>query len=91
MNPFSDVGKSTQDEREIERIKIEIDRVTSGIFSLRQKIQDFVKAKQQKEINSSEQERGVDEVRAAIEQARGNINWQNNRSRQARTISERNF
>jgi len=91
MNPFSDVGKSTQDEREIERIKIEIDRVTSGIFSLRQKMQDLVKAKQQKEINPSEKERGVDEVRAAIEQARGNISWQNNRSRQARTISERNF
>jgi predicted nucleic acid-binding Zn-ribbon protein len=91
MNPFSDVGKSTQDEREIERIEIEIVKVNERISKLRQKIQDLVKAKQQKEINPSQKERGVDEIRTAIKQARGDIDWQNNRSRQANTIIERNF
>jgi hypothetical protein len=91
MNPFENVGKSTQDEREIERIEIEIIKINDGISRVKSQIQDLIKTKQQKNINSSQKERGVDEVRAAIEQLRGNISWQNNRSRQARTISERNF
>ena len=91
MNPFENVGKSTQDEREIERIEIEIIKINDGISRVKSQIQDLIKTKQQKNINSSQKERGVDEVRAAIEQVRGNISWQNNRSRQARTISERNF
>ena len=91
MNPFENVGKLTQDEREIERIEIEIIKINDGISRVKSQIQDLIKTKQQKNINSSQKERGVDEVRAAIEQVRGNISWQNNRSRQARTISERNF
>lgn len=91
MNPFENVGKLTQDEREIERIEIEIIKINDGISRVKSQIQDLIKTKQQKNINSNKKERGVDEVRAAIEQVRGNISWQNNRSRQARTISERNF
>ena len=91
MNPFENVGKLTQDEREIERIEIEIIKINDGISRVKSQIQDLIKTKQQKNINSNQKERGVDEVRAAIEQVRGNISWQNNRSRQARTISERNF
>ena len=91
MNPFENVGKLSQDEREIERIEIEIIKINDGISRVKSQIQDLIKTKQQKNINSSQKERGVDEVRAAIEQVRGNISWQNNRSRQARTISERNF
>ena len=91
MNPFENVGKLTQDEREIERIEIEIIKINDGISRVKSQIQELIKTKQQKNINSSQKERGVDEIRAAIEQVRGNISWQNNRSRQARTISERNF
>ena len=91
MNPFENVGKLSQDEREIERIEIEIIKINDGISRVKSQIQDLIKTKQQKNINSSQKERGVDEVRAAIDQVRGNISWQNNRSRQARTISERNF
>ena len=91
MNPFENVGKLTQDEREIERIEIEIIKINDGISRVKSQIQELIKTKQQKNIKSSQKERGVDEVRAAIEQVRGNISWQNNRSRQARTISERNF
>jgi len=91
MNPFENVGKLTQDEREIERIEIEIIKINDGISRVKSQIQDLIKTKQQKNINSEQKERGIDEVRAAIEQVRGNISWQNNRSRQARTISERNF
>lgn len=91
MNPFKNVGKLTYNEREIERIEIETIRINDGISRVKLQIQEFVKTKQQKNINSKQKERGVDEVRAEIERVQANISWQNNRCKQARTIIQRNF
>tara|TARA_R110000868_G_scaffold60943_1_gene185528 strand:- start:1081 stop:1356 length:276 start_codon:yes stop_codon:yes gene_type:complete len=91
MNPFSNIGKLSEDEREIERIEQQIKYFEDRISGIKNEIRQMSNKAFKTEYSELSIINRTAEIRTRTEKLHGLIAWQNNRSRQANTVIKRNF